>query len=68
MGHIRLMYLFFINHLSSLPILLSNPPARLSSGGVSELEIIDYWHFHRLFLHQRLKIDLVQISVILVIC
>ena len=45
-----------IVHVSSLPVLLSDPPFKLNFGGVSALGIIDYWHCHQLFIHWTLKV------------
>ena len=48
-GSIRLIHLLFRQHLSSLPILLSNPPVKLSFCGVSSLGIIYYRHSFQFF-------------------
>ena len=55
-GSIQLIHLLFRQQLNSLSILLSCPPFRLSSDGVSSLWIIYYRHCHQLFLHWRLKL------------
>ena len=63
-GRIRFIHLLFRHHLSALLVILSDTPVILSSGGVSVLVIIDYWHYHQLFLHWRSKILIwVQLSV-----
>ena len=55
-GYIKFIHLLFRNHLSALPVILSNPTVRLSYGGVSVLGIIYYRHCNQLFLHLRLKV------------
>ena len=48
---IRLFHFLFRQHLSFLLIFLSNPLVKLCFREVSELGIIDYWHFHQMFSH-----------------
>ena len=55
-GCIRFIHFLFIHHLSEIPIILSDPPFILSSGGVSVLVIIYYRHSHQLLLQWSLNI------------
>ena len=55
-GRWKFIHLLFRHPLSEHPIVLSNLSVKLSFGGVSALGIINYWHYHQLFLQWRLKI------------
>ena len=55
-GRIRLIYLLFRQHLSYLPVFITDPPVKLIFGSVSALGIIDYRHCHQLFLDWGLNI------------